>query len=294
MRLPRGRFGSEAIRLRRPLIGVCVTAFLVTVALDVVAYQREANERYRSLTAPGSTCAGETESTCFPLVELRADFPAVGLQRAPLPLLGVAAGFAASLPGAITMLIVAAAFVSGDWDRGTAALILARDPDRARFVLAKHLVLLVGALALLPALWLMLVALTPLLNVLYQPQRIQADLNGAVFSLDRAARSILVIAAFAGLGTTAGILIRSSLASLGATLAFLAFGIGSGRVWPVSFGSWVAEWMRFDRDAFAGTHLWPVHDAGAGVLETAIPVAGLFASALLPLVAVRVVRRSDV
>ncbi len=294
MRLPRGRFGSEAMKLRRPLIAMCLIAVLAIVALGVIAYQREADQRYRSLTAPGSTCARKTESTCFPLVELRADFPGIGLQRDPLALAGIAAGFAASLPGAIALMTVAAAFVAGDWDRGTMAVILARNPDRPHYVLTKYVVLLAGGLALLLGLWLTLVTLTPLLNALYQPQRIPSGFSSAVFSMNQVARSILVIAAYAGIGTASGILIRSSLASLGANLAFVGFGIGLSRIWPVSFGSWVAEWMGFDREAFGGIHLWPVHDAGTGILESAIPVAGLIACVLLPLVAIWVLGRSDV
>jgi hypothetical protein len=77
-------------------------------------------------------------------------------------------------------------------------------------------------------------------------------------------------------------------------LAFVAFGIGLSRLSPIAFGYWVAQWMDFDREAFGGTHLWPVHAAGAGILDSVVPAVGLVACGLAPFVASWVLRRSDV
>jgi hypothetical protein len=291
---PRGRFTAEVTKLRRPVIVASLTAVLIVIVLQVFAYQRAADERYRSLTMPGSTCAGRTERTCFPLVELRADFPAVGLQRHPVALGGVAAGFVASLPGAITLMIFSAAFVAGEWERGTVAVVLARSPDRASYTMTKYAVLATIGIALLLVVWLALLLVVPVLNTLHQPQSIPPTFDVVRFSLMQLMRAAFVIGAYAGIGTASGMLIRSPLGSLGATITFIAVGIGLSRIWPVSFGYWIAQWMGFNRDAFGGTHLWPVHAAGAGGVQSAIPVLGLAGCMSLPFAAIAVLRRSEV
>jgi hypothetical protein len=288
------RLFAEGLKLRRPMTVVCSIAVVLVIAFQVIAFQRAADERFRSLTAPGSTCAGKTERECFPLVELRAAFPAVGLQRDPVGVLGVAAGFIASLPGAIGLLAVAAAFVSGEWERGSIAAVFGRNPDRGAFVVTKFAILWLLGMAWLVTAYAALVALVPVLNALYEAQAIESGVDVLGFSLVRLGKATVVLAAYSAIGTAFGVLVRSPLASLASSVAFLSLGIGIARVWPISFGYWVAQWMSYDRNDFGGSHLWPVHAAGARLIEELVAPMGLAACLVFAGLAAMVLRRASV
>jgi ABC-type transport system involved in multi-copper enzyme maturation permease subunit len=174
---------------------------------------------------------------------------------------GVAAGLAASVTGLAMLMVVAAGHVAGEWTQGTVKVILANDPRRTRFVLAKFAGVFATGLGLILATWAGLLAAGPLFRRMYPfLPPLPRGFSAWSYTGSQIGRAAVVLAAFAALATLAAVVARNLLGTLGVASGLAGLLLGAG-VSPVaakaSLGYWVASWMRFRPAGFLLDHVWP-------------------------------------
>lgn len=171
----------------------------------------------------------------------------------------LAAGMAASVPGALVAIVLGAATAGGEWRSRTIVYLLLQEPRRHRVLLSKVVATWMAGLALLLATWLGLAAASLLLRSIWPlPEPAHTDLASPLLW---AGRATVVLLAFASIGVAAGTLTRSAtagtLAGIGALSASLVLSdIEATR--SFSFAQWVAAWMGFRLPAasFEIFYLW--------------------------------------
>lgn len=208
----------------------------------------------------------------------------------------LAAGLAASAPGAIVVVLLGAATAGGEWKNRTVVYLLLQEPRRHRVVLAKLIATWTAGLALLLLTWLGLATAALLLRSIWPlPEAARAGLGSPVLQVGRAA---IVLLAFASIGVAAGTAARGAiggvLAGVGAVTASLILSAIEA-THPFSFASWVAAWMGFHAVAqsFEIHYLWtraPTAGMTAWQGFSALAASGLCLAAA----AVLVFRRAEV
>lgn len=195
--------------------------------------------------------------------------PVAVTQKHPLGAAGLAAGLVGSLLGAFAVLLIAAAHVAGEWSGGTVKSFFATDGRRGRFVVAKALSVWLAAVVLLLAAWVGLIVFD-LVSV--RTFELPSSFPGSQpwdYGLPRLGRVLVVLAAFAVIGTLAGVLARSTLAAFLVGSAFIVFSYAAAGLESVvrgTLGYWVGAWMGFKREPFLIDHVWP--DTFSGVVRS--------------------------
>jgi len=211
----------------------------------------------------------------------------------------LAAGMMASMVGAVALLLLAAGHVGNEWSGKTIKQVLAQEGRRWRVLLAKLFSLWLLGIALLLVLWGALAILAPIFASAYHlPVPSVSGGSALSLSLRVAWRALLVLAAFATLGTLCAVVTRNTLGSFFLAFAFvIASQILAPYKWIGRFtlASHVAGWMGFHSSDLALNHLWrddfyplkfPTHTAG--LIGLAVTIVVFVALALLRL------ERSDV
>ena len=320
---------AELTKLRRPLTG-CVLAVTVLVSLTL-AWQgvRNAYDATRSASqspkvAPVVTCQDlrlPPGSLCDRAVTVQEQIDAYRLQQAaaapdsrhnahpedalpveqPLAAGKLAAGFMASLPGAVLLLLLAAGHVANEWSGRTMKTVLTQEGRRGRVLAAKATSLWIAGLVMLAVDWLALALLSPILQAAY-PLGVPGLSWSAAWSAVAAdvARAPLVIAVFALLGVAAGVVVPNTIGAFAVASGLLVASIaGAGNlavVSPWTLAWWVSGWMRFRSHGYVIYHFWvdafPGHSGPPGYRVGLLGVAGSIA--VLGALAVSVFRRVDV
>lgn len=178
----------------------------------------------------------------------------------PLGVGYLAAGMMASLVGAVAMLLLAAGHVGNEWSGRTIKQVFVEEGRRWRVLLAKLVSLWMVGVALLIVLWAALAALAPVFASTYHLGVPGVSAGTALkISLPVVWRSLLVLAAFAALGTLCAVVTRNTL---GAFFLGFAFVIASQLLAGYRVvGRWtlaqhVAGWMGFHPSDIVLNHIW--------------------------------------
>jgi hypothetical protein len=221
----------------------------------------------------------------------------VSLARAtqrPLGAGGLAAGLMSSAFGIFALLVLAGFHVAGEWGRNSIKEVVVQNSRRAQLVVAKLVSLWIAGIWLLVASWVTFI-LWGLVSQHVFPIAVQSSPEALEWSLSLVARAPLVILAVAALGMLAGVLVRSAMGAMSASVVavvFTAFVGGSVQVFTkYSPAVWIAEWMGFETREYMVYFLWlrklgEVSELGAG-----LALAGL--SLVTTAVAVLVMKRRD-
>jgi ABC-type transport system involved in multi-copper enzyme maturation permease subunit len=290
---------AELRKLRRPLVVWTALALLGFCCLLAWAGASSAATEYRTGPAIGypSHCAEigvpEGPECERQLAEIRAEAArfqeeARGAMREvkglyhPVGVGRLAAGLLASFPGAVAIFLLAAGHVGQEWSGHTIKTVLTQDGRRWRLLAAKLASLWLLGVALLAFVWAGLAAFTPVLSAFHElplpaPSLVQAwDLAG-----EQAARAVLVLAAFATVGTLAAVVTRNTLGAFFLAFAFLVvsfilFNFASLTRGTITY--WVSGWMEFRPQTYALVpwHLWPDMPPSQG--EVAATPEGTFGS----------------
>jgi len=230
------------------------------------------------------------------------EYPIATAGTNPIGMGGLAAGLMASLIGIVVFAGIATSHVAGEWSLGTVKTVLARDPDRVRFIVLKFISAWVVGIALLLTAWLVLGALSLLFHAIYVvPPRPGFDTGG--FALEQALRCVLVLGVVAAVATAAGVLIRSPVAAFGIVLGlvFVSLFLDAWRTtFRFSLGYWIGAWMRFAPKNAFGDHVWvdrfPLMQSGATTPPSlTVAVIGLLSTIVVALlIAGARMARSDV
>ncbi len=306
---------AEFTKLRRPLT-FCVA--LVAVAASVTfAWQGVMNaakaDHPSSTVPPKPTCrdftlppgplcdqavAVQTQINAYQQQRL-ATLPSTRHNRRPsdaLPVeqpLGagkVALGFMASLPGALLILLLAAAHVGNEWSDRTIKVLLTQEGRRWRVLAAKLVSLWVVAMAILILDWVVLAAVSPILKASYPLAAPGLSWSSAWTSVAAdAARAPLIIAVFAFLGVAASVIVRNALGAFALAgsvlIASLAAASNFAAIAPWTLAYWVSGWMQFRSHGYVIYHFWvdgfptSVHPPGA--LSGLIGLLAVIAAATL-------------
>lgn len=170
------------------------------------------------------------------------------------------AGFMASLPGALLILLLAGGHVGNEWNGKTIKCLLCQEGRRWRILAAKVVTLWSAGLALLAVDWAVLAALSPLWKATYPLSDPGLSWSGAWTAMAAdVARAPLVIAVFAVLGVVAAVIVRNGLGAfvLGAAAlvaSLMAAGFSAASPWTLTW--WVSGWMRFHSRGFVVYHFW--------------------------------------
>jgi hypothetical protein len=264
--------GAELRRLRRPLTAVVAVAFValvVALALDTAWSTDE--QAVAAANRGADDLEGLVEPVGDQLAEAAARDLAVGAAlRDPLAAGSFAAGHAASLPGALAVLVLSAAHVGGSVRRRTLAPVLLQQGRRARVLAARALSLwLVGA-GLLAAAWAALALLAVGLRLAeagWAPAGRPEPARALAVAGGRAAMALAVMAVFVLVGVLAGVVAGNGPAAFGSGLAALAAALGLAEVAPglgrFNPANWVAAVMGFHDPTLMPDHLWVGLQAGA-------------------------------
>ena len=171
----------------------------------------------------------------------------------------VAADLMASVPGLVAILALAGGHVAGEWTGGTIRPLLMQDGRRWRWVGGKIASLWVAAMAMELIVWGALAIWTVALRHWWPSTPAMSPGHGLALALADVARSMLVVAVFAAIGTLAAVVTRSMLGTLlggmfvvGGSLALS--NIAFTRELP---SYWLTGWMRFHHAAGAVPYgLW--------------------------------------
>jgi hypothetical protein len=285
--------GAELRTLRRPLLAVLTLAFValvVALALDA-AWSTDELAAARAERGPGDL-EGLVEPIGPDLAgDAARDLDAGLALRDPLATSAFAAGHAASLPGAVAVLVLAAAQVGGAAGRRTGAQVLLQQGARVKVLAARALSLWLAAAGMLAAAWaaLALVALGLRLAERGRPPLGQLGSGqAAAMAGSRVGAALAVLAAFTLAGVLAGVLAGSAPGAACAGLGALTFGLGLAQAVPAlgraNPAAWVAAVMGFRDPTFVPDHLW------VGLPDGASPgpgpaLAALAAAALVAAVA---------
>jgi ABC-type transport system involved in multi-copper enzyme maturation permease subunit len=202
-----------------------------------------------------------------------------------------AAGMMASLLGAIALLLLAGGHVGQEWTGKTIKQVLTLEGRRWRVLAAKFASLVLMGVGLLLLTWLVLALLAPLFDAAY-PLHAGASAGRALTdSLESSARAVLVIGAFAALGTLSAVITRSTLGGFFLGFAFVLASFilaGFKAVARLTLAYWVTGWMHFRTEGTVLTHVWrdgfyPVADPtlSAGLIGLAAFVGACIAIAWL-------------
>jgi ABC-type transport system involved in multi-copper enzyme maturation permease subunit len=315
---------AELTKLRRPLTwAILVVAVLTSLAF---AWQgaRNASAGGRPSTVAPVTCASlglPPGSLCQRAVAVEGQIQTYRERRArsrpesrhnarpsdarpvenPLAAGKLAAGFMASLPGALLILLLAAGHVAGEWNGRTIKVVLCQEGRRWRVLAAKLVSLWVVAMAIFVADWVALAAASPILKSAY-------PLGGGGMSWSAAwsavaadaARAPLVMAVFCLLGVAAAVVVRNALgafvAGAGIVVASVAAAGNFAAVAPWTLAYWVSGWMQFRSHGYVIYHFWvdgfPGSVAAPGALAGFAGLAALILG--LGAIAVVIFRRAEI
>jgi ABC-type transport system involved in multi-copper enzyme maturation permease subunit len=311
---------AELYKLNRPLMwAVTFTAALFCVLLCVGAAanaHRDAVSTGRSvpscaemgLPAGGPACASAQQQARVRLAaehsETIADETHVAVQLNPVAAGAEAAGLMASLPGALALALLAGGHVGGEWSGRTLKNVLTQCGHRWRLLAAKLVSLWLAGAGLVVACWAALAVAGPILvKVNHLPNPHQSIGDAASWAGSQAARSLLVLAAFAVIGVLAAVLTRGTIGTMATSAGiFLAMLVaaalpGAGRWTPAT---WVQGWMGFGVGIRAfmtlPNNFWSRFiSADAKPPGHLLGLAGLAGTlAVCAVVAVAVFRRADV
>ena len=172
----------------------------------------------------------------------------------------LAAGMMASLVGAVAMLLLAAGHVGNEWSGRTIKQVFVQEGRRWRVLLAKFLSLWMIGMLLLIVLWAALAALAPVFASSYHLGVPGVSAGSALaISLHVAWRSLLVLAAFAALGTLSAAVTRNTLGAFFLGFAFVIasqFMAGYKVIGRWTLAQHVAGWMGFHPSDIVLNHLW--------------------------------------
>jgi ABC-type transport system involved in multi-copper enzyme maturation permease subunit len=195
----------------------------------------------------------------------------------------VAAGLMASIPGLVAILALAGGHVAGEWTGGTIRPLLMQDGRRWRWVGGKIASLWMAAMAMELIVWAALAVWTVALRHWWPSTSAMSPAHGLAIALADVARSMLVVAVFAAIGTLAAVVTHSMLGTLlggmfvvGGSLALS--NIAFTRELP---SYWLTGWMRFHHAAGAVPYgLWndrfPPGVPYPGLLVGVAGMVGLF------------------
>jgi ABC-type transport system involved in multi-copper enzyme maturation permease subunit len=130
---------------------------------------------------------------------------------------------------------------------------------RWRVLMAKFLSLFGAGVGILLVIWLFLALLAPVFDAAYPLHAAVPAGRAVAGSLETSARALLVIAAFAALGTLSALITRNTLGGFFLGFAFVVASLilaGFKAVATVTLTYWVAGWMRFRSDSSILTHIW--------------------------------------
>ncbi|MCH5676822.1 ABC transporter permease subunit [Streptomyces gilvus] len=255
---------AELRKLNRPLLwGVTFAAALFTVLLAVGGTD---NARHDVLTSvrripscgalgmqPGAACTDARAKVGIEntedYVQSLANEVHVAAQLDPVAAGAEAAGLMASLPGALALALLAGGHIGGEWSGRTLKNVLTQVGHRWRVLAAKLVSLWLAGVWLIAACWAALAVAGPVLTRTQHLANPHQSLAGAAsWAGSQAARSLLVLAAFAAVGVLAAVLTRGTIGTM-ATAAglFVAMLVaaslpGVGRWSPAT---WVQGWMGF-------------------------------------------------
>ncbi len=192
----------------------------------------------------------------------------------------LAAGMMASLIGAVALLLLAGGHIGNEWSGRTIKQVFVQEGRRWRVVLAKFVSLWLVGVLLLIVVWAGLAALAPVLAPLYRLRAPSVSAGAALrISLPVVWRALLVLAAFAALGTLCAAVTRNTL---GAFFLGFAFVIASQFLAGYKvIGRWtltqhVAGWMGFHPSDIVLNHFWrdDFSQIGSGGHGGAVFIAG--------------------
>ena len=291
---------AELIKLARPLTwGVAAAAALFCVLLAVGGAHNAALEggapaghipSCAELGIPAGPRCARAEALERARVNQASAPPAqVAAQLNPLAAGAEAAGLMASLPGALALLV--GAHLGGEWSGRTMKNLLAQQGRRWRVLAAKLVSLWLAGIGLIAVCWVALAAAGPVLvRVDHLPATHEPAAHALSLAGSQAARGLLVLAAFAGIGLLAAVATRGTIGTTAATAgAVIAMLIATslpalGRWTPAT---WVQAWMGFPAGQASVTSLptnfWSrfISAGGApGHVAGLVGVAGLLAVCL--------------
>jgi ABC-2 family transporter protein len=251
---------AELIKLARPLTwGVAAAAALFCVLLAVGGAHNAALEggapaghipSCAELGIPaGPRCARAEALERARVNQASAEPAQVAAQLNPLAAGAEAAGLMASLPGALALALLAGAHIGGEWSGRTMKNLLAQQGRRWRVLAAKLVSLWLAGIGLIAVCWVALAAAGPVLvRVDHLPATHESAAHALSLAGSQAARGLLVLAAFAGIGLLAAVATRGTIGTTAATAgAVIAMLIATslpalGRWTPAT---WVQAWMGF-------------------------------------------------
>ncbi len=293
---------AELIKLGRPLTwGVAAAAALFCVLLAVGGAHNAALEggapaghipSCAELGIPaGPRCARAEALERARVNQASAEPAQVAAQLNPLAAGAEAAGLMASLPGALALALLAGAHIGGEWSGRTMKNLLAQQGRRWRVLAAKLVSLWLAGIGLIAVCWVALAAAGPVLvRVDHLPATHESAAHALSLAGSQAARALLVLAAFAGIGLLAAVATRGTIGTTAATAgAVIAMLIATslpalGRWTPAT---WVQAWMGFPAGQASVTSLptnfWSrfISAGGApGHVAGLVGVAGLLAVCL--------------
>jgi ABC-2 family transporter protein len=293
---------AELIKLGRPLTwGVAAAAALFCVLLAVGGAHNAALEggapaghipSCAELGIPAGPRCARAEALQRARVNQASAEPAqVAAQLNPLAAGAEAAGLMASLPGALALALLAGAHLGGEWSGRTMKNLLAQQGRRWRVLAAKLVSLWLAGIGLIAVCWVALAAAGPVLvRVDHLPAPHESAAHALSLAGSQAARALLVLAAFAGIGLLAAVATRGTIGTTAATAgAVIAMLIATslpalGRWTPAT---WVQAWMGFPAGQASVTSLptnfWSrfISAGGApGHVAGLVGVAGLLAVCL--------------
>lgn len=290
---------AEIAKLRRPLVFWALLGLVLVGASVGAAYLETAKLQYRNAIVaptqaiqhpapckalgglqPGPKCeavrARDVELARQFLRETTNDSLRALSHLEPLGSGGFAAGIVTSTFGALVIMLLAGAHIGGEWTGHTAKTLFVQENRRGRVILAKFGSLWIGGVALLVGTWAGMAITGQLVARVFPiPLHPSPTLQWA-YSWPQLARALLVIGAFAAVGTFSASIVRNTLGTF-----FLGFGIIVASMVLSAFdalfawtpGYWVASWMGFERTQLSLDHIWP--DVFGGPQNPAVGAVGL-------------------
>jgi hypothetical protein len=155
----------------------------------------------------------------------------------------------ASLPGALALALLAGGHLGSEYSGRTLKNLLTQHGRRWQVLAAKLVSLWLAAVALVAVCWAALAVAGPILtHANHPPDPHQSLVEAAKWAGSQAARSLLVLAAFAVIGVLAAVFTRNTIGTMATTAAaFVAMLVlaslqSLGRWTPAT---WVQGWMGF-------------------------------------------------
>lgn len=251
---------AELRKLRRPALFVAAILFALFLVRFTLTLANDASSSARVL-ATGTTqpTGGSEPSRIDPvtLTHLRRAVIEAHDDLSPAGAWYFIAGFAASVPGLLVVVILGALHVAGEWSLRTAGSLFIAEPRPSRVCLSKSATL---ALAVLPAA-LVGVGTTVLVGWTRSIDGVAGKGSGAllVSGLARVGRAIPVVVLFAASILLASVIIRNVMGAVAAALGFWAVNalVLSSIVPKFSLMYWVAAWMKFrPAESITQDHVW--------------------------------------